>query len=115
MRTFKKTILLCSFLALCSCAELNSALSNYNSASGGQCAVYSVSYYLYNTDTDKYMENKYFNKSESGKDISSREYSWVRKTANQYLYAKNFVTRYQTSPYSGGRYRFIVECSRWHR
>lgn len=110
-----KTLFLISFFAFYGCAELNSALSNYNANMGGQCAVYSVNYYLYNPDTDKYLENKYFNKSENGANIDAKEYSWVKRTANNYLYRKQFTTYYKTSPYSGGRYRFIVECSRWHK
>jgi hypothetical protein len=110
-----KTLFLICFLAFYGCAELNSALSNYNANIGGQCAMYDVSYYLYNPVTDKYLENKYFNKSEKGTDIDTKEYSWVQRTGNNYLYRKQFTTYFITSPYSGGKYRFIVECSRWHK
>ncbi|MCI2228328.1 hypothetical protein MC378_04045 [Polaribacter sp. MSW13] len=114
MKTIKKTVLLFSFLAFYNCAEVSSALSNYNKSNGGQCATYEVLYYVYNKNTSKYESGKIYIKDSKGNNIKYQEERWRDRLGQTYLNKGVFTAYYKTSPYSGGEYKFVVHCTRWH-
>jgi hypothetical protein len=114
MKTIRKTVLLLSFFAFYNCAELSSALSSVNQSNGGQCATYQVLYYLYNSKTDKYDSGMIFTKDKNGNDIEYKENRWRKGLGNSYLSRRQFTAYYKTSPYSGGKYKFVVHCASWH-
>tara|TARA_R110002096_G_scaffold409163_2_gene608472 strand:+ start:141 stop:485 length:345 start_codon:yes stop_codon:yes gene_type:complete len=114
MKLYKKIILSISFLAFYNCAELSSALSNYNQSSGGQCATIEVLYFVLNPETDKYVAGKVYIKDKKGNDIAYNEKRWRNNLGNSYLDRGQFTAYYKTSPYSGGEYKFVVHCAGWH-
>jgi len=114
MKFYKKILLSISFLAFYNCAELSSALSNYNQSSGGQCATIEVLYFVLNPGTGKYEAGKVYNQDKEGNDIADKETRWRGNLGNSYLDRGQFTSYYKTSPYSGGEYKFVIHCARWH-
>ena len=114
MKIIKKLIFLLSFLAFYNCAELNSVLSNYNQSNGGQCATIEVMYSLLNPDTNKYESGLVYSKDKNGNDIAYKEESWRNNLGKSYLNRGEFTAYYNTSPYSGGEYKFVVYCTSYH-
>lgn len=114
MKTTVKIVLFISFLGFYNCAELSSALSNYNATNGGQCAYYEVLYYVYVPETGKYESGKIYTKDKNGNDIEYKEEAWRERLGQSYLNKRQFTSYFKTSPYSGGEYKFVVHCARWH-
>tara|TARA_R110001592_G_scaffold343328_1_gene633740 strand:+ start:118 stop:462 length:345 start_codon:yes stop_codon:yes gene_type:complete len=114
MKIDLKIISLFTFLAFYNCAELNSVLSNYNQSNGGQCATILVMYSLLNSETGKYESGLVYTKDKDGNDIAYKEESWRNNLGNSYLNRGEFTAYYNTSPYSGGEYKFVVYCSSWY-
>lgn len=110
-----KVFLLLSFLCFYNCAELLPALSNVNQGMGGKCTNYHVDPYVYSSSSDDWLFKKYITIDKKGNDIRYEEKNWYDKTATYYLNRMTFNTYYKTSPYSGGRYKFVVSCTRWNR
>ncbi|SDS00066.1 hypothetical protein SAMN05216503_1649 [Polaribacter sp. KT25b] len=114
MKSIKKTILLFTLLTLYNCSELNSALSNVNRGMGGKCRVYIAENYLYDSSSDKWLSGKYYTKDRDGNDIDYKEDSWISSCGKYYANKGVFSTYYRTSPYSNGKYKFVVSCSSWY-
>ena len=114
MKARIKILLIINFLAFYNCAELSSALSNYNSGAGGKCAYYEVLYYLYVPETGKYESGKIYTTDKNGKDIKYKEERWRESLGDLYLNKRVFTAYYKTSPYSGGEDKFVVHCTKWH-
>lgn len=114
MKKIKLLFFILTTLSLANCAELSSALSSYNQTNGGQCATYTVQYYLYNPNTSKYEAGKIYARDKNGNDIKYKEKRWREGLGSSYLRRGTFTSYYKTSPYSGGEYKFVVHCTQWH-
>lgn len=117
MKTFftqiiKHTILIVVLSSiLTSCDELTMALQYANQSNGGVCIETEGHFGYFNTTDQDYRMDRYRNNNDDGVNIASDELSWVNSTLDYYL--PNMGIYYETSPYSGAEYKFVVTCVTW--
>jgi hypothetical protein len=92
-----------------SCAEMNTALSKMNEDNGSSCAYMQWYAEKYNSENDKYERNfktpmaKYY-----------EEDLWLNRRGDYLVKIYKSNIYYEKSPVTGFRYRFVVNCTRWH-
>ncbi|MCL7753130.1 hypothetical protein [Polaribacter sp. Z022] len=101
-------------LTFTSCAELLSALSSTNTGMGGKCSRNVVTTYAYNSREGKYESGTIIVVNRKGKNVATSERRWAQNKQREYINRGKYITYYDTSPYSGAKYKFSVYCSNWH-
>jgi hypothetical protein len=112
LKSFKLYILVvCLGLFTTSCDELTMALQYANQSNGGVCIETEGHFGYFNTTDQDYRMDRYRNTNDDGENIASDELSWANSTLDHYL--PNMGIYYETSPYSGAEYKFVVTCVTW--
>ena len=71
-------------------------------------------YSLLNPDTNKYESGLVYNTDKNVNNIGYKEESWRNNLGKSYLNRGEFTAYYNTSPYSGGEYKFVVYCTSYY-
>ncbi|TBW28249.1 hypothetical protein [Gramella sp. KN1008] len=101
-------------ITLSGCAEMYSAMSNYNAANGSKCKVKAASFAGYHEGEGKYMENRVLYKESTTDQNIKNEYAWLKKKMNEYVYKNGFGTFYETSPFTDISYKFHTYCKDYY-
>lgn len=109
----KKLLLLPLLALVIGCGSLGEILDDSYVANGGQCATQSWQVYYYEPDDDTWVYDKFISVMPDGTDIKYNEENWVVDTGNKLVKGALGVF-YRVSPHSGFRYRFEIECDKWH-
>lgn len=93
------------------CDTMNAMLSNANI---NNCLEKTTQAAVYSRKEKKYLADSMVTTNSEGKDVEYRERAWLQRRKKYYLDEYGFDVHYETSPYSGARYKFSSYCSRYN-